>query len=120
MTEIETENVETIETETAEIDVIDTGTATVVVVDDTPPAETGATMAQLVETIATLNDSITALRLQVENERNQNLDAMLSKIDELGAQIAALQIEEKHEHSPAETVAEIGRKPASRWLTGKR
>lgn len=122
--DIENENIETIETPDVEISVVETGAAPVVVVEtETAPVESGATISQLVETIASLNDSITALRLQVESERNSNTDLIFDRFNDLAAKIDKLLTVEiaEHQHETAEpgiaeTVEEIGRKPVKRWI----
>lgn len=114
----------TIETENVDVEIADAGDAVVVVVDPEPsPVESGATISQLVETIATLTDSIQALRLQIENERNQNFEAVMSRISDLESNLSELLKIEKSEHGAGEEIGEKiaeSVKPRSRWLTGRR
>lgn len=109
-----------IKTETAEITIDETPAATVVVVEETPPAETGATMSQLVETISALNSTIIDLRLQIETERVNNMSALFEVIANLEAKVDALSVAEHAEtHSAVvdEPIAEPGGKERGRrWL----
>jgi len=76
-----------IETETAEITIEETPAATVVVVEETPPAETGATMSQLVDTISALNTTIIDLRMQIETERVNDMSALFEVIGNLKTKV---------------------------------
>ena len=113
------ENVE-IELETADIEIVDTPAATVVVIEETQPAETGATISQLVETISALNSTIIDLRLQIETERVNNMNALFEMLANIDAKLDVFLTAQ----NPGETSAVVdepitepsGKERGRRWL----
>ena len=109
-------------------------TDVVVVVPPAPAstaAETSETMNALVSTIAALSDSMTALRLEIQTERenyskmmldmvNENFNRIFSKIDELKTLEIAEQLSDSEiENLPEkvqEKIEDVEKTARRRWL----
>lgn len=83
--------------------------------DETPP-ESVKTIDALVNTIAALNDSIVAMRLEIQGERSgvaEQIGKLESKIDEL---VNVPHETSGDEDSLLDEVKDVSNKPVSRWL----
>lgn len=129
--ENEIETIENEENETLDIDVSESGEVEIQVpildveTEIAPSVENTESINVLINTIAVLNDSINALRLQVESERNTHTETIHALItagfDSISADLKQLKVieasEQREEHETiAEEVKDIANKPVRRWL----
>ena len=119
--------------ETINVDIDESGAVEVEVpieveTETAPAVENTEAINVLIATITTLNDSINAMRLQIENERNTHtetihalitagFDTIKADLEQLKVIEAAESHGERDEHETiADEVEEVANKPARRWL----
>lgn len=115
----ENEEVTVVDVPVGEPEIIAPVDVPVVVVNPEPTPES-ATIAQLVETIAAVSESILQLRLQIETERLNNIDMLLERLNQIDEKIDGLKTVESTEIIDDEPIVspepDSEPKRARRWL----